>query len=158
MRKIIFVLLLVMAGIPFYAAGQDLSHKGKSFWIAYPDPIQTVRMILYVGAGNRAATVTITATWETGSLQKVYNVPANTVIASDLMPQNLLLADQVNREKTFARNVHIESDVPIVSYVHYYNSEYSGGTTNSRSSPLAGSRGRAKRKLRITPGMEAENR
>jgi len=128
MYKFLFVLALVIAGMQLPAAGQDLSHKGRSFWIAYPDPVQSVRMVLYFGAGNRAATVTITAAWETGSSQKVYNVPANKVIASDLMPQNIVLADIAVREKTFARSIHIESDVPIVAYAHYYNSEYSGST------------------------------
>jgi len=102
-----------------------------------PGQSNSQEMILYFSA-EQAANVTVTVKGRAGTLVKTYPVPANTVIASDLMPKagqyDCRLYDVppsfggTGGEGQFDQSIHIESDVPVVAYAHTYGSASSGAT------------------------------
>ncbi|WP_236059501.1 PKD domain-containing protein [Chitinophaga rhizophila] len=123
--------------------GQNLSNKGKSFWVGYghhqfmePGRGNTQEMVLYLSAEEPAnVTVTIDGTTWTRS----YTIPANTVIATDQIPKTGAFDARLysvpptfggtGGEGLFQRKgIHIVSDVPIVAYAHIYGSASSGAT------------------------------
>ncbi|SFE06436.1 gliding motility-associated C-terminal domain-containing protein [Chitinophaga sp. CF118] len=138
----ITIALILITGIATYA--QNLSNKGKDFWVSYghhefmePGQPNSQEMILYLSAEQPAqVTVTLDGTTWTRS----YTIPANTVIASDLIPKSGAfdarlysvppLFGGTGGEGLFTKKgIHITSDVPIVAYAHIYGSASSGATT-----------------------------
>ena len=130
---IITFALLLVAGFTSYA--QDLSNKGKDFWVSYghhqfmePGQNNSQEMILYLSA-EQAAQVTVTLDGTTWT--RSYNIPANTVIATDFIPKTGAFDARLysvppafggtGGEGIFVKKgLHIVSDVPIVAYAHIY--------------------------------------
>jgi gliding motility-associated-like protein len=101
--KIVLLLTLLVCGITGIA--QNISNKGKEFWVGYGhhqymEPpcnggtaSNDMNMVIYLSA-EEAAVVTITidsstaipATW----YRKTYTIPANTVIQTENMPKGLV--------------------------------------------------------------------
>lgn len=134
-------LLILLTCVPTY--GQNLSNKGRSFWVGYghhqfmePNRGNSQEMVLYLSAEEPAnVTVTIDGTTWTRS----YSIPANTVIATDQIPKTGTFDARLysvpptfggtGGEGLFTRKgIHITSDVPIVAYAHIYGSASSGAT------------------------------
>lgn len=126
------------------SSAQNISNRGREFWVGYghhqfmePGQANSQEMVLYFSA-EQAANVTVTIKGRGATLTKTYPVPANTVIASDLIPKagpfDCRLYDLPpsfggsGGEGLFDLSIHIESDVPIVAYSHTYGSASSGAT------------------------------
>ncbi|NIG55471.1 right-handed parallel beta-helix repeat-containing protein [Chitinophaga sp. Cy-1792] len=108
----------------------DSSNRGTQFWVAYghhqffgTNNLQ--EMVLYLNAQDSAnVTVRINGT----SWEKIYHIPANTTITSDLIPKLGLNDARLLDEGLSDRGISIESDVPIEAYAHIYGSASSGAT------------------------------
>jgi gliding motility-associated-like protein len=126
---------------PFAVPQNDdsTSNRGKDFWVGYqrtngfgtsPASGGSQDMVVYMGAGDQPATVTITIQGASGTpWTRTYNVPANTTLTSDPIPKTG--ADDArlfNEGKYVKKGIHIESNVPIVAYAHIYESANSGAT------------------------------
>ena len=161
MRILRTVTALAALLITAYSQAQNFTNKGTEFWVGYghhqfmetscdglTQGSNTQNMVLYLSA-EQAATVTITldssgsafpplAAWS-----KTYNIPANTVIQSDIIPKGPIdavasgsnsnydarLFSNFGGEEIFRkRGIHIVSNVPIVAYAHIYGSVSSGAT------------------------------
>ncbi len=115
---------------PIYVQTVDSSNRGTRFWVGYGHhqffgSDNSQGMVLYLSA-EQAATVTVRINgtpWV-----KTYNVPANTVITSDLIPKSGLYDARLTQEGLSDRGISIESTVPIVAYAHIYGSASSGAT------------------------------
>ncbi|HVI43519.1 MAG TPA: PKD domain-containing protein [Chitinophaga sp.] len=143
-RKGRFVIsLLVLQFVAGMLYAQNLSNKGKDFWVGYGHHMfmemgqaNDQEMILYLSA-EQAATVTVTINGTAWT--RTYNVPANSVIASDLIPKNGTFDARLyslppsyggtGGEGIFNNKaIHIQSNVPIVAYAHIFGSASSGAT------------------------------
>jgi gliding motility-associated-like protein len=133
-------LLLLIGG---KANAQELSNKGKEFWVGYghhqfmePGSSNSQDMVVYLSA-EQAATVTVSI--DGTPWTRTYNLAANTVIATETIPKN-----GANDARLFSvppsyggtggegiftnKGIHIVSDVPIVAYAHIFGSASSGAT------------------------------
>lgn len=127
-----------------YAApdkGDSSSNRGKDFWVGYQRtngfgsiPSSTVSgtqtMKIYMGAGEVPANVTISIEGSSGTPWiRTYHVPANSAVASDVIPTTGANDAKLLGEGLFQkRGIHITSDVSIVAYAHIYESTNSGAT------------------------------
>ena len=133
---------------------QSLSNKGKEFWVGYgshvamyePDRIgipgsnQTQpnpnaglplsnggeqNMVLYF-TSDRNATVTV----EIPGLNwtRTYNVIANQVTTTEIMPKSGNQDARLVREGLSNKGIHIVASTPIIAYAHIYNQSVSGAT------------------------------
>jgi len=92
-KKLCFAIsLILVVFVANVAYAQNLSNKGKDFWVGYGHhqfmemgQSNSQEMILYLSA-EQPATVTVSITGTTWT--RTYNIPANTVIASDLIPKS----------------------------------------------------------------------
>lgn len=126
----------------FAALSQNLSNKGKEFWVGYghhqfmePGQNNSQEMVLYFSAEQ---TANVKVTINTTSYVRNYVVPAGTVIASEFIPKAGTFDCRLfslppsfggtGGEGVFDRGIHIESDVPIVAYAHIFGSASSGAT------------------------------
>lgn len=108
----------------------DSSNSGTRFWVAYGNHSyfknsNAQDMVLYLSAREAAhVTVRINGTpWV-----KQYDIPAHTVISSDLIPKSGVADARLMDEGKYDRGISIESDVPIVVYAHIYGNTNSGAT------------------------------
>ncbi|HEY0730944.1 MAG TPA: hypothetical protein VGD33_00895, partial [Chitinophagaceae bacterium] len=144
MKNILAIFLLFASATAFT---QNLSNKGKEFWVGYghhqfmePGQNNSQEMVLYFSA-EQAATVTVRI-WGT-TWVRTYNVPAGQVIASDLIPKSGTIdARLISLPCTFVppgtpcggegkftnKAIQISSTVPIVAYAHIYGSASSGAS------------------------------
>ncbi|NIG55473.1 PKD domain-containing protein [Chitinophaga sp. Cy-1792] len=141
-RPWLVLLLLVLQFVAIKSQAQNLSNKGKEFWVGYglhqymePGQANDQQMVLYLSA-DKPANVTVSYG---PTYSKTYSIPANTVIASDLI-QKAGVNDArlyspppafggTGGEGTFVNKaIHIVSDVPIVAYAHIYATASSGAT------------------------------
>jgi len=122
---------------------QNLSNKGKEFWVAYghhqfmePGMSNNQEMVLYLSA-EQPANVTVRI-WGTAWVRN-YSIPANTVIATEYIPKaGFYDARLYSVPPTFGgtggegvftnKAIQIVSDVPIVAYAHIFGSASSGAT------------------------------
>jgi gliding motility-associated-like protein len=110
------------------------SNRGKDFWVGYQRTngfdFNGQDMVVYMGAGDQAANVTITIEGTGGTpWVRTYAVPANTTVTSAIIPKTG--ADDarlINEGQYNKKGIHITSDVPIVAYAHIYESANSGAT------------------------------
>jgi len=154
-RELILFLLItssLLMGSNIYA--QNISNKGTEFWVGYghhqfmeSGQSNSQEMVLYLSA-EQAATVKVTI-FDTARIlagtawTRTYNIPANTVIASDLIPKSgtydarlitlpcsfVPVGTPCGGEGKFSnRAIHITSNVPIVAYAHIFGSASSGAT------------------------------
>jgi gliding motility-associated-like protein len=143
MKAIIMVLLSGVLGF-LQAGAQNITNRGREFYVGYghhqfmePGQPNNQEMILYFSA-EQAAEVTVTVKGRTATQVNTYSVPANSVIASNLIPKagstDARLYDPPpsfggnGGEGVFGRSIHIQSNVPIVAYAHIYGSVSSGAT------------------------------
>src|ERR1700694_3607073 len=135
-KLLIFLLMIAQSGM-----SQNLSNKGKEFWVGYghhhffETGANSQEMVLYLSAEQAAhVTVSINGT----SYSQTYNVPANSVIYTSAMPKSGLNDCRLFSgapgfsgslsEGISERGIHIISDVPIVAYAHIYGNASSGAT------------------------------
>ncbi|HEX6914692.1 MAG TPA: PKD domain-containing protein, partial [Chitinophagaceae bacterium] len=111
------------------------SNRGKDFWIGYQrtngfSQGNAQQMVLYFGAGNTQANVTVTIEGTSGTpWVRNYVVPPNSAIQSDFIPKTAPDDARLQTEGLHAKKgIHIVSDVPIVAYAHTYESTNSGAT------------------------------
>ncbi|BAV09117.1 gliding motility-associated C-terminal domain-containing protein [Filimonas lacunae] len=140
------------AGV-FTAAAQDLSNKGKEFWVGYGHHQQmetggnnSQNMELYFSADEKPAHVTVTVYGTT--YKEEYDVPAHSVVTSKIIPKGLpeymfdcrLYSRPVSyggtgSEGVFtSKGIHIESTEPVVAYASIYSSS---GTATAMLLPVA---------------------
>ncbi|SJZ49527.1 gliding motility-associated C-terminal domain-containing protein [Chitinophaga eiseniae] len=142
-RCLMAISVLVLQFVAFSSHAQNLSNKGKDFWVGYghhqfmePGGGNSQEMILYLSA-EQAATVTVSITGTAWT--RTYTIPANTVIATDLIPKTGANDARLyspppsfggtGGEGTFNnKSIHIHSNVPIVAYAHIFGSASSGAT------------------------------
>ncbi|TWF32681.1 gliding motility-associated-like protein [Chitinophaga polysaccharea] len=140
---LIAISLILFEFVANVAYAQNLSNKGKDFWVGYGHhqfmemgQSNSQEMILYLSA-EQPATVTVSITGTAWT--RTYNIPANTVIASDLIPKSGANDARLyslppsfggtGGEGIFTgKSIHIQSNVPIVAYAHIYGSASSGAT------------------------------
>ncbi len=131
MKKLLLLLFLVITST---AQAQNLSNRGKEFWVGYAHNSlfgnvnggsNTQEMILYLGA-TEAATVTVSINGTAYS--QTYNIPANSVIQTALLPKAGANDPRLTAEGLNQRGIHIVSDTPIVAYAHQYGLNSSGAT------------------------------
>jgi hypothetical protein len=141
MQRFFILLFLLFNQEPLSA--QDSTYRGTDFWVGYGHHQfmeiggnNSQQMILYLSA-KQAANVTVSkygSAWA-----RNYVIPANSVIASDLIPKSgaddarlITLPCTVGPcggEGIFSNKaIHIESDVPIAVYAHIYGSASAGAT------------------------------
>ncbi len=112
-----------------YTTVIDTSNRGTRFWVPYGHHYSFNTngqdMWLYLSAQD-AATVTVKINGT--SWKRIYNIPANTVRVSDLIPKYGLIDARVTDEGLFERGISITSDVPIVAYAHIYDGATSGAS------------------------------
>src|SRR5678815_1118934 len=125
-----------------HGLAQNFTNKGREFWVGYghhqfmETGSNTQEMILYLSAEEPA---TVTVTIDSTTWTRTYIIPANTVIASDLIPKaGSIDARLFSLPVSFGGNggeglfrfkgIHIVSDVPIVAYAHIYGSASSGAS------------------------------
>jgi gliding motility-associated-like protein len=111
------------------------SNRGKDFWVGYQrswdfSSGNSQEMILYFGAGDVPANVTVTIEGTSGTpWVRNYFVPANSSLSSDFIPKGGTDDARLNAEGLYDnKGIHITSDVPIVAYAHIYASTNSGAT------------------------------
>jgi len=115
------------------------SNRGRDFWVGYqrtngfgttPTSAGSQNMVIYMGAGDQPANVTITIEGTSGTpWVRTYAVPANSTRTSEIIPK--LGADDARLfgEGLYnKKGIHITSDVPITAYAHIYESTNSGAT------------------------------
>jgi hypothetical protein len=141
--RLFTVCLLLVGGLTGFAQ-QNLSNRGKEFWVGYghhqfmePGQNNSQEMVLYFSA-EQTANVTVTVKGRTATQVTNYVVPAGSVIPSAYMPKAGALDCRLydvpptfggnGGEGIFNMSIHIESDVPIVAYSHTFGSASSGAT------------------------------
>lgn len=133
--------IFTLSGISVMAQG--LSNRGKEFWVGYghhqfmePGFTNSQDMVVYLSA-EEAATVTVSI--DGTAWTRTYNIPANTVIVSDVIPKSGAIDARLfsvppsyggtGGEGLFSnKGIHITSNVPIVAYAHIFGSVSSGAT------------------------------
>ena len=140
MSRILGIVILALVAVS--AQAQNTSNRGKEFWVGYghhqfmePGGGNTQEMVIYLSA-EQPATVVVSINGTPWT--RTYNVPANTVIATEYMPK--IGTDDcrlysvpptfggTGGEGLFNRGINIKSDVPIVAYAHTFGSASSGAT------------------------------
>ncbi|NLR59502.1 T9SS type B sorting domain-containing protein [Chitinophaga polysaccharea] len=108
----------------------DSSNRGTRFWVGYGhhqffSGDNSQNMVLYLNAQDSAnVTVRINGT----SWERVYHIPSNKTITTEIIPKNGLNDARLIEEGLSDKGISIESDVPIVAYAHIYGSASSGAT------------------------------
>ncbi|MBS0030263.1 gliding motility-associated C-terminal domain-containing protein [Chitinophaga sp. 22321] len=108
----------------------DSSNRGTRFWVGYGHHQfftgdNSQNMVLYLNAQDSAnVTVRINGT----SWERVYHIPSNKTITTEIIPKNGLNDARLIEEGLSDKGISIESDVPIVAYAHIYGSASSGAT------------------------------
>jgi gliding motility-associated-like protein len=110
--------------------GQSFTNKGREFWVGYGHNQlfgaafnNSQDMVVYLSAEQPAnVTVSISGT----SWVRTYSIPANAVVVTDIIPKAGTDDCRITNEGLYSKNIHIESNVPIVAYAHVYGSASSG--------------------------------
>ncbi len=143
MQRVSLIFFLAAALVSYQGAAQNLSNKGKEFWVGYghhqfmETGANNQEMVLYFSA-EQTANVTVVVRGRTATQTTNYVVPAGTVIASNYMPKagptDCRLYDVPptfggnGGEGLFNTSIQILSDVPIVAYAHIFGQTSSGAT------------------------------
>ena len=126
-KIIAFVVLLALAFCQVVA--QDLSNKGKDFWVAYAGHIDgtTSRMALYITSDQNATGVV-----DINGSTIPFNVTANQVTTVQLTnsstPGNSLAYNGQVEGIGAKKGIHITADKPVAVYAHILNAARSGST------------------------------
>ncbi|MDA3615527.1 Ig-like domain-containing protein [Polluticaenibacter yanchengensis] len=116
---------------PIVLSGLDSSNRGTNFWVGYGhhqyfESNNAQDMVLYLGAGEKPATVTVRVNGT--SWERQYQVPANSVLPTDLMPKFGLSDSRLLSEGLSEKGISIVSDEPITATAHIYANTNSGAT------------------------------
>lgn len=127
--------LLLLAFAVFFIqisyAQNNLSNKGKEFWVGYGHNTlftavsNSQTFVLYLSA-TAAANVTVSCPgngWTT-----TVAIPANTVNSAVIVPKSGTTDCRLLSEGLSNKGIHIVSDTPIVAYAHQYGTSSSGAT------------------------------
>src|SRR5687768_11537503 len=126
-KIIAFVVLLALACC--HVAAQDLSNKGKDFWVAYAGHIDgtTSRMALYITSDQNA-----TGLVDINGSTIPFTVSANQVTTVQLTnsstPSNSLAYNGQVEGIGAKKGIHITADKPVAVYAHILNAARSGST------------------------------
>ncbi|MBM3444188.1 MAG: PKD domain-containing protein [Bacteroidetes bacterium] len=143
---------LVFTGLCSMAFAQNLSNKGKEFWVGYgahvamweedqignPPRVNPLagqprtnggaqEMVLYFTSDkNSVVTVDIPSIGWT----RTYAVTANAVTTSDPIPKSTATGGDVRlvEEGLSNKGIHITATIPIIAYAHIFNQSVSGAT------------------------------
>lgn len=147
LRNCLILFLFTMA-IQQSAKAQDSTYRGKEFWAGYGHHqfmevggTNGQELVFYLSTLQDPAVVTISIDSCSTPWSRTYNIPANTVIVSDLIPKSggsdaRLYSPPLSFGGTNAasvgtfrhKGIHIQSDVPIAVYSHIYGSASSGAS------------------------------
>ncbi len=111
------------------ASAQDLSNKGKDFWVAYAGHIDgtTSRMALYITSDQNASGVV-----DVNGTTTQFTVTANQVTTVQLTnsstPGNTLAYNSQVEGIGLKKGIHITADKPVAVYAHILNAARSGST------------------------------
>lgn len=116
---------------PFEPIVLDSSNMGTRFWVGYGHHqfftgTNLQNMVLYLGGSATPATVTVRINGTPWT--RTYNIPANTVITSDIITKSGLFDARLINDGFSERGISITSNIPIVAYAHIYGSASSGAT------------------------------
>lgn len=132
MKKTLLILLTAL--LTFQSAmTQNLSNRGKEFWLGYgfnygyfnDPPVNQQELAIYIST-IQAATVTVSIN-STGWTQTL-NIPANTVNATITIPKSGINDARILTDGLSTKGIHIVSDVPVAVYAHVYALMVSGAT------------------------------
>ena len=129
-------LLFLFAAIVYTSSAQNLSNKGKEFWVGYGHNTlftliassgvpNSQELVLYLSA-ELATTVRVTINGTAYS--QFYNIPANSVIQTLPIPKSGVDDARLTAEGLSTKGIHIESNQPIEAYAHQYGQNSSGAT------------------------------
>lgn len=134
MKKILYLFCLWFLLGYSKVWGQDVSNKGKDFWLGYgyhvnmagnPTGGGTQDMVLYFTSDKNAnVKVEIPGV----NYSQTYTVTANQVTTTSPIPKTGATDARIYTTGTFNRGIHVTSDVPIVAYAHIYNASVSGAS------------------------------
>src|SRR5687767_7198546 len=122
-----FIVILVLSFC--CVSAQDLSNKGKDFWVAYAGHIDgtTSRMALYITSDQNA-----TGLVDINGSTIPFTVSANQVTTVQLTnsstPSNSLAYNGQVEGIGVKKGIHITSDKPVAVYAHILNAARSGST------------------------------
>ena len=132
MRNFLLLFLLISS---FQLSAQNLSNKGKEFWVGYghntlftliaTNGANSQELVLYLSA-EQAATVVVSINGT--SYSQTYNIPANSVIQTSPIPKSGADDARLTAEGKSTKGIHIVSTQPIVAYAHQYGENSSGAT------------------------------
>jgi len=130
--KYLLILLTTLLGGQLLN-GQNLSNRGKEFWLGYGFnykfqnelPVNDQELAIYIST-EQAAVVNVSINGTTWS--QTLNIPANTVDASILIPKSGTNDARVLTDGYSNKGIHIVSDVPVAAYAHQYGTMVSGAT------------------------------
>lgn len=115
---------MIITGFRQQLIGQSLSQRGKDFWLLKHPSYTKTFLIFDLSTAQEAATVVISVVSENNSWEKTYQVPANSTLVTDAMPDWVEI-DALAQKST--RSVHVHSSAPIACYAHFYGNAYSAG-------------------------------
>ena len=111
-------LFLCFLALSIIGLSQKVSNKGREFWVGYghhqymETGSNTQNMVLYLSAESQAATVTVTldSSGLTPGLwyRKTYNIPANTVIATENLPKGTINATASGTNPNFDARLYTD--------------------------------------------------
>jgi gliding motility-associated-like protein len=131
--RISFLIHLLLLVLPLSGWGQNLSNRGKEFWLGYGFnykfqnelPVNDQELGIYIST-EQAATVVVSINGTTWT--RTLNIPPNTVDASILIPKSGPNDARVLADGFSNKGIHIVSDVPVAAYAHQYGPMVSGAT------------------------------
>lgn len=124
---IISLLSCVLAGN--HAAAQDVSNKGKDFWVVYTGHTDGLvsRMALYI-TSDQNATGQVAVNGSTIPFTVTANNVTTIQFTSSSNPSNAVVYNAQVEGIGAKKGIHITSDKPVVVYAHILNAARSGST------------------------------
>lgn len=134
MKQLRFLLCFCLLITFRFVNAQDVSNKGKDFWLGYgyhvnmagnPSNGGSQELVLYFTSDKNAnVTVEIPGV----GYKQTYQVLANQVTISSPIPKTGVQDARINTAGKFSRGIHVTSDASIVAYAHIYNQNVSGAS------------------------------
>src|SRR5436853_256169 len=120
------LILPVLYLISYFSYSQQLSNKGKDFWVGYgatekmySDNSQDLQFTIY-NPSNSSANVTISIPGLIAFTPLVYNIPSHSLITTNAneIPKGDVIDARLLYEGKNPAGIHIVGDQPVVVYVH----------------------------------------
>ncbi|HYE55685.1 MAG TPA: IgGFc-binding protein, partial [Chitinophagaceae bacterium] len=121
----IILLLLCACAAAYNGHTQDLSNKGKEFWIGYGDHVG-----MHGGAPQKMSLYITSDVNTTGQVEiaGIGSFIPFTITANRVTVVPIPLAAQLNAEGLFNRGIRVIADRPVVVYAHIFANSVSGAT------------------------------